>query len=499
MPSLTSPFTGNQLVHIPAFHIYHYRDLYFICDRRDPSEPKPSSIELDLSALMKFPSTSRASECFSLWLQVRSMALDQKLDMHKKAIAQAGGADYLDVPIDGFWISKEPERRCKRSCSPVHIFEIDLDWLTFSIDNTPVFRLDDMPPGPILSNIGRHSYGHIAPKLAVPRKHWYEWKTDPPQVDGRLLWEYDHLCNGGPLLPIHELLGVEEPHSPQESVRVRLLEVLVSHLLLSPENARALRELPKVPSRDQLPMYTGSILMTMLVSVTGPYPRYHLPPSNPEYSYDLADLLQVSPLRRNVYLILWTHLDDGANLHAAAVHLVREVKRINLPLRMVYGILFSGSHVVIVKIDLNAGGKIAHTPALPFLPDNFARSPSTPGITALGRLLSLEDPDIARKPNEESRLGLASLYPRTARLSTDPLNEIIMPVKGRNVRLLSVLPHESVDNDIMFEGCRLDPAVFGASFLGILDDGTHVAVLVDRTADVTQVPLAFTLHEVRII
>ncbi|TFY51877.1 hypothetical protein EVG20_g10798 [Dentipellis fragilis] len=535
-----SPFTGHSLSHIPAFYVYHYRDLYFIWDHRDPFQPESSSIYRDLSVLTKFSSSSIASECFRLWLQGRCMALEQKLDAHRKAVAQDGGEGYLDVPINGFWISKEPERKC--SWSPVHIFEIDLNWLTFSIDNIPIFRLDNMPPGPILSNTGRDTYGHIAPKLTVPRKHWYAWKTDPPQVDDTLLWEYNRLCGDGPLLPIHELLGVQPPLSPPERVRVRLLEVLINHSLLHHENTRVLRELAKVPSRDQLPLYTAAVLMTMLVSVMDPFPRCWPLPSHPEYHYDLADLLQLGFLRSNVCLILWTHLDDDANLHAAAAHLVCEVKRRRPSLGIVYGILFSGSHIVIMRIDLTAGGKIAHTAALPFLPDNFTTSPSTPGITALGRLLSLEDPQVLSKlrpmfptsdserskledegfhyatggmldrlstdtlariqshlPDTKSRVIFASLCPRTAQLPTKLFNEVIMQVKGRDVRLVSMLPHDAVDSDISFEGCRLDPAVFGAAFHGILDDGRHVAVLVDRTANIAQVPLVFTLKGVRFV
>jgi len=59
---------------------------------------------------------------------------------------------------------------------------------------------------------------------------------------------------------------------------------------------------------------------------------------------------------------------------------------------IVYGIGFSFTHCVVVRINMDDHGSFKHTPALQFLPSFFTESSSTPGITALVRLGYLSEP-----------------------------------------------------------------------------------------------------------
>ncbi|TFY53989.1 hypothetical protein EVG20_g9886 [Dentipellis fragilis] len=287
--------------------------------------------------------------------------------------------------------------------APSTHLQIDLDCLTFYANNMPIFRLDNMPPGPILGHIKPDTYGHAAPQPSIPRNHVYAWKSNPPQMDGQLLEEYTRRCNGGqPLLDIDSLLMMPSQLSPGEALHVRLLEVLVNHCLLHCENAYSLRELAKVPHRDRIPILTADTLLSVAYFMADPFASYQhrLPPQA-----SLADHLRVQWLRKNIRMMLWTHLDDDANLHAASAVLARSIDGESASERVVYGILFSGIHVAIVRIDKDEQ-KLTHTEALPFLPSNFTSSPSTPGITALGRLLSLEDPETLSKLR--SRLSVSN-------------------------------------------------------------------------------------------
>jgi len=88
-----------------------------------------------------------------------------------------------------------------------------------------------------------------------------------------------------------------------------------------------------------------------------------------------------------VCLRIVTHLDDERNLQAVVIGLFDDVMNHRDDVRgAVYGIGFSFYHCVIVRIDTDQPGSFKHTPALQFLPSWYAKSPSTPGITALVRL-----------------------------------------------------------------------------------------------------------------
>ena len=84
------------------------------------------------------------------------------------------------------------------------------------------------------------------------------------------------------------------------------------------------------------------------------------------------------------FMHLATHPDNERNMQAAVASLVAEmVKRTDNPRGIIYGVVFSIFHCVVVRIDTQSGFTFKHSGALQFLPSFHADTPCTPGITAL--------------------------------------------------------------------------------------------------------------------
>ncbi|OCH88995.1 hypothetical protein OBBRIDRAFT_836185 [Obba rivulosa] len=80
---------------------------------------------------------------------------------------------------------------------------------------------------------------------------------------------------------------------------------------------------------------------------------------------------------------------------AGIVTLVGKIKDEPRKSDTVYGILFSGYHIAIVRVTRD--GPVTHTATMQFLPSFYTKTPSTSGITALARLGYLKDDEIPDK------------------------------------------------------------------------------------------------------
>ena len=70
--------------------------------------------------------------------------------------------------------------------------------------------------------------------------------------------------------------------------------------------------------------------------------------------------------------------------------IVQEIKKDSSRKGTIHGIVFSLSYCSVVRLHIDAGGSLTfrHTPALPFLSSSHATDRSTPGMTALVRLMA---------------------------------------------------------------------------------------------------------------
>ncbi|KAF8959616.1 hypothetical protein BDZ97DRAFT_1922790 [Flammula alnicola] len=113
-------------------------------------------------------------------------------------------------------------------------------------------------------------------------------------------------------------------------------------------------------------------------------------------------------LREDLCLLWATRLDDEAIMQAAVARLFMRVTQASPKAKnIVYGIVISLFHIVIVRVDLGVSeGSFKHTAALQFLPSFYAKSPSTPGISAAVRLgYALLCRDLEHLPDSPTYFG----------------------------------------------------------------------------------------------
>jgi hypothetical protein len=266
------------------------------------------------------------------------------------------------------------------------VYELDLDNLVFHIDTMPVFRLDHVPPPALfLQAVGYNHYGHRAVTKNTPKEYWYDSSAPPPPPDHLALKVYKNHAQAGPI-PVHQLLSVPESLSVVEHSRIAFLEIIVGHHMASRSTAHLLHVLEKFPFQDSefIPRRIFSMVLSALQPMV--FPSEEIPPADRDW------LPSFMWLTHDLCFRMTTRLDDEASLQGAVGQLISRVTistEFKEKRRVVYGILFSIFHCVIVSIDLSAGGTCRHTSALPFLPSWYASSRSTPGIAALARLGNL--------------------------------------------------------------------------------------------------------------
>ncbi|TFY82438.1 hypothetical protein EWM64_g1575 [Hericium alpestre] len=226
-----------------------------------------------------------------------------------------------------------------------YVYELDLDNLTFLVGGFPLFNMSCMPPEDRFARlIGHDHYSHLA---CAP--------TTPEQYRG-----------GREPVDIHKLIHTRPTPTHLENVRLRMLETLIGSCLTHQEYGCCLHALPILEHRGDISQILAAVLNYLLFLATLPmvyYTDYCF-----KYSVCIDEPSGILWPRRNICSMLWTHLDDEPNLRAAIVHLTREAAKDKDGPDIVYGILFSGIHIAIVRIDRKHHDAFTHTPALQFLP-----------------------------------------------------------------------------------------------------------------------------------
>ncbi|KAF8954543.1 hypothetical protein BDZ97DRAFT_1976017 [Flammula alnicola] len=142
-------------------------------------------------------------------------------------------------------------------------------------------------------------------------------------------------------------------------------------------------------------------------------------------------------LREDLCVLWATRLGDEANMQAAVADLFTRVTQAPPKAKtIVYGIVISLFHVVIVRVDLSiSDGSFKHTAALQFLPSFYAQSPSTLGISAVIRLgYALLCRDLDNLPYSPAYLGnmgiLGASLPTLTSLACYPSKQPSLRVVG---------------------------------------------------------------------
>ncbi|KAJ7672112.1 hypothetical protein B0H17DRAFT_989058 [Mycena rosella] len=261
------------------------------------------------------------------------------------------------------------------------VYEIDLDHEVFLIDGNPLFALKNMPgPDLFLQCIGVDSYGHRSYSPSTPDEHKYNWKSPPPEVEDRVIAEYDARQSTPPhsKLTIAELLDAPASVGSCEAARIGLYEVVIGKMMQAWGVGHYVRLLEAVPDRSEIPSELLPLGLNMVEVAVG---RMAFSKGK---SFAAAELKEFSWLALDICIRIVTHLDEERNVKKAVLGLVDEVISRRQSGSVAYGILFSFFHCIVLQVDRN--NEFKSTTTLQFLPDFHSTSPSTPGIVAVARL-----------------------------------------------------------------------------------------------------------------
>ncbi|KAF7294061.1 polymerase II transcription elongation factor [Mycena kentingensis (nom. inval.)] len=283
------------------------------------------------------------------------------------------------------------------------IDEIDLDHEVFLIKGFPVASLRYIAR----SQRGPTSYGFPGYDPTAPTEARPNWKASPPSVDAATLATFHTLYPDATYSStVGEVLGVPEQSSRYDSARISFYEIAIGgcmqHLSFGLDICALDRAVHPTEIPSSLVRWATQVLrLPFTCMLIGPGQDAILGFPSEDCQWDADALLWLGP-QGDICVQLATHLDDADNLKLQMSKLV-EVLRTSST-KPTFGILFSFFHCVFVAMD-GSKSSFRATPALQFLPDMYATSPSTPGITTLVRLASLRLYPFVKEP-------VAPLHPK---------------------------------------------------------------------------------------
>ncbi|KAG1737103.1 uncharacterized protein EDB91DRAFT_1337292 [Suillus paluster] len=252
------------------------------------------------------------------------------------------------------------------------VYEIDLDHNIFHVNGVPFYSLECLPDNEcFLEDISEDHYGKFACHPEYPPQHKYK-KPAPPVVND-------------PDLAIDVL-------SPDEQVRVALLEIMVGQCIANLDTVAELIYEFNISPYNQLPDSGLSVAYAMASFAFLPQ-IFDSESGFVRHSERLRREKFISWVRKDTIVCITTHLDGERCFQASVSRLINAILEQRDVPGDYFGIAFSIAHCAIVKVAKRAHKTtFSHTPTLQFLPSFYADSPSTPGITALARLGYRIDP-----------------------------------------------------------------------------------------------------------
>ncbi|KAK1220549.1 hypothetical protein PQX77_016689 [Marasmius sp. AFHP31] len=408
-----------------GYKVYRYRNIkvrHFV-----HSDAYPKGLGIELLATIPKPSDGEGWEArFQAWLAEERRSMEDFVadmiqdyspeDLERPCTISCDKNDNVVIhiqsdPYDDFFISYIYEIDLDNLCFLIDSFPVSYraslkKWPLFLTDSSKVFKLDYMPPEEIfLEKIGYNNYGHRSYADSDPSEYRYVHKIVPyPKTqDQVVLRNYSESCTG--TYAYHDLLGVNELQSVVVRTRVRWVEMIVGHDLMSSNGTAAYVEVKLEnncgqDTKEAMPKSSYEQLLALIWLIFLPYSyssvlsyTTRLFPSNSSLPPSLGST-DLRVLRRDTIVHIHNHLDDLSSLRRGSYDLFRavidhwELEEI----RFVYGILFSGTRCALVRVDRHHS-TFVHTESLPFFPSGYAATSSTLGITAVARLASRIDVD----------------------------------------------------------------------------------------------------------
>ncbi|KAH7904527.1 hypothetical protein BJ138DRAFT_1166384 [Hygrophoropsis aurantiaca] len=380
---------------ICGYAVYRYKSYYFFtCHRSD--DPNLRVWDLGKAMLGEARNHKHLKRLRAI-LNTKILHVEGMSDVERKAYIQ-GQDNEAALCIH----AANPYQSFTDGC----MYEIDLDRNVFHINEVPFFSLANLPPRRLALErlITEDSYNIIACK----NSRYKFGSVRPPAFEEALLHPYHRqLDKGKNDVSYIDMLGLPEQLTEGEWVRLHLLQIVVGYSINRGMAFNSIQEFRLAAGNDDISDKAWHEAFTIANIAFAPpiffsWQERHghsRPPKRQDVCW----------VRRDVFIHITPHLSNKNHMQAAIARVIEAVrKKDRLAKGIVFGVLFSFLHCVIVRIDLKAEGLFTHTPPMNFLPSYFAKGPSTPGITALVRFGCRYDPDLfskalafhtAQKPN----------------------------------------------------------------------------------------------------
>ncbi|KAJ8583527.1 hypothetical protein M405DRAFT_884791 [Rhizopogon salebrosus TDB-379] len=372
-----------------GYRVYRYREMFFI--KYNNRDSYPESLGVDILESMR-----------------RSGAIEWKREELEEVLDELGGP-YSPDSDDDFDIRIVKERPWT-DLFIEWIYEIDLDRNIFHVNGIPFFSLECLPDSTaFLEYVTKDHYGHITCPPTCPPEQKYKLSA-PPVVDDSDIATYQSLVCTGTQVALSDLLAISDALSPDENVRVSLLEALVGQYLVRRDVAYITHDLGLISGPEQLTddFWLVASSMANLAFVPQMFDSKYI-------SHEDLDLQEeLTWVRGDTVLFISTHLHDERCLQVALSRLIDEILE-QKDTGDYFGVAFSLFRCAIIKVVIDEHTTtFSHTAAFEFLPTFHADSPSTPGITALARLGYRIDPELFERATEiYHRYGIGESKERT--------------------------------------------------------------------------------------
>ncbi|OAX34814.1 hypothetical protein K503DRAFT_723914 [Rhizopogon vinicolor AM-OR11-026] len=370
-----------------GYYVYRYRNIYFVYYANSDSYPR--SLGITMLQSMRQPNAI-AKE------RQRFREISDKLrDPSHPRVSQELRRERFDEGLDFIPV----KNRLQNDVWIEWIYEIDLDRNIFHINGIPFYSLECLPDDEdFIDYISKDHHGNLACSRRCPPEHRYK-KPAPPIVSDSDLATYESLECTGHNVALSHLLAINDTLSPDEHIRVSLLETMIGQCMVRSKDV----------GKDDWPD-VGQMTCDIEIAIdhntlTDKEWMTACSMANlafiPQIFDDICEYIFHPKLRRmeftwvreDTVVCIATHLDDERCLQASISRLINAILEQKNSPGDYFGVAFSVYHCAIVKVVKGAHTTtFSHTAVLQFLPSFNAYSPSTPGITALAYLGYRVDP-----------------------------------------------------------------------------------------------------------
>ncbi|TCD67733.1 hypothetical protein EIP91_011975 [Steccherinum ochraceum] len=284
------------------------------------------------------------------------------------------------------------------------VYEIDLDAHVFKVNFGLMYRLSNMPPKDIfLRCISHDFYGYPGPAQDTPPQYLPnpEPGFPPYPFPDDQLDAFARLHNEAGPSALHDLISRPQSMTHRETTCARVLSLFIGQILLEPSWNSFLALQSWYAGTDDMPIQDKWFLYAFSRIATCPL-YYHPTAWEKKYVCDgiaFETTSKVPPgdywwLRKHICVRpVSSHLHQDKHFQGSLGGLANEIMSANDVPNIVYGVAFSLSHIVIIRVDRSNGGTFKYTKTMQFLPSRYPTTPLTEGMSALIRIGDLRGQD----------------------------------------------------------------------------------------------------------